>query len=36
MTVYDKVASGGIAWVLLDWRIEIAHRPRQFQRLGAD
>lgn len=33
MTVYDKVASGGIAWVLLDWRIEIAHRPRQFQRL---
>ena len=33
MTVYDKVASGGIAWVLVDWRIEIARRPKQFQAL---
>lgn len=33
MMVYDKVADGGVAWVLVDWRIEISRRPKQFQKL---
>ena len=33
MMVYDKVADGGVAWVLVDWRIEISRRPQQFQKL---
>ena len=33
MMVYDKVADGGVAWVLVDWRVEICRRPKQFQKL---
>ncbi len=31
--VYDKVAGNGIAWVLVDWRINISRRPKQFQKM---
>ena len=33
MMVYDKVADSGVAWVLVDWRVEIGRRPKQFQKL---
>ncbi len=32
--VSDRVAGGGIAWVLVDWRIEITRRPALFQPLN--
>lgn len=33
ISVSDKVVDNGIAWVLVDWRIEITRRPKQFQAL---
>ena len=35
LTVNDRVSGAGIAWILVDWRVEILSRPKQFQKLNA-
>lgn len=33
LTVRDRIADSNVAWILLEWRIEICKRPKQFQKI---
>ena len=34
LKVHDRVSGQGISWILVDWRIQILHRPEQFQKVN--